>query len=422
MRRAESAFDSVIRKLAEVYTRPSVAPDRAAEIPAPTVLRLLGVTMGRKEAATQVPVTDSIPVEPRELLIALNLRSELGRGAGCRLAAELDRWAGRPAAELTARLARRLGVAPEALLEAGKLRREAAELAARESARAAKLGARILTRVDGDYPRALFDLALPPPVLYVQGELPAWPGVTVVGSRQCDLYGREVAELFGRELAAAGALVISGLAYGVDAAAHRGALAAEGGSTAAVLGCGLGVDYPPGHRDLAAKIAERGALLSEFPPGTPPARWQFPVRNRILAALAQAVVVVRAAARSGSLITVRYALELGRDIYAVPGRIFDRGAEGPNGLIREGAFLVQHPREILEHLDPPLSAREVELEAPPSSSKLLRQLPPAEERTVEELAEALKKSVAEIYAELLELELEGRVRRLPGGGYARRLT
>lgn len=357
----------------------------------------------------------------RELLILLNLQSELGRGACCRLAVERQEWMEKPLTSLSPSLARRLGVAPEALARAGTLRNQAPSTAAAEIERAQNLGARIVTMVEADYPSPLLDLALPPPVLYVWGELPRLPGVTVVGSRQCDLYGREVAELFGRELAAAGALVISGLAYGVDAAAHRGALAADTGRTVAVLGCGLGVDYPPGHRELAERIAARGGVISEFPPGTPPARWQFPVRNRILAAMAQAVVVVRATARSGSLITVRYALELGRDIYAVPGRIFDRGAEGPNGLIREGAYLVQHPREVLEHLDPPLSARDNESEAPAVTSKLLRQLPPAEARTVEDLAEALAKSVGEIQAELLELELAGLIRRLPGGGVARRL-
>ncbi len=401
--------------------------------------------MESREAATQVPVDNFTPdkkhqkdsadfdpkrsgrgAEPdpgaRDLLVALNLPGELARGAACRLAAELDLWAKRSASQLTASLARRLGVSAQALTKAGELRDQCGQLAEEQHRRAGKVGARIITRLDHDYPGPLLDLALPPPVLYVQGVIAARPGVTVVGSRQCDLYGREVAELFGRELAAAGALVVSGLAFGVDAAAHRGALAAPEGQTVAVLGCGLGVDYPPGHRELARQIAAQGALVSEFPPGTPPARWQFPVRNRLLAGLAQAVVVVRATARSGSLITVRYALELGRDIYAVPGRIFDRGAEGPNGLIREGAYLVQHPREVLEHLDPPLLARAKGSQVEVGGSALLRQLPPAEERSVEDLALALNKEVGEIQAELLELELSGQVRRLPGGVYARRLS
>jgi DNA processing protein len=283
----------------------------------------------------------------------------------------------------------------------------------------------VLTPADPGYPASLSELALPPAAIYVRGRLPEGPAVTIVGSRRMDLYGREVAEWFGRELAAAGAVVVSGFARGIDAAAHRGALAAPEGRTVAVLGCGLAVDYPRGHARLGDEIAARGALVSEFPPDTQPAQWQFPVRNRILAALSQATLVVRAGARSGSLITVRYALDLGRDVYAVPGRIFEEASHGPNTLIRDGAYLVQHPSEILETLEPPLATRKegpLPGASPGETDPLLAALPAAEARTPEELAATLGRPLPQVMAELLERELRGQVRRLPGGAYCRQLT
>jgi DNA processing protein len=377
--------------------------------------------------------TGAAPAIPRAraMLIALNQASGLPRSSLCRLGRELGRWLGESG---DAALEGELEVPPGSLERATAVRRQAEEIAAREEERAASLGASVLTLVDADYPRSLLDLSLPPPVLYVLGTLPAAPAVTIIGSRRVDLYGLAVAEAFGRDLAAAGAVVVSGFAHGVDAAAHRGALTAAGGRTVAVLGCGLAVDYPRGHARLARQIAERGALISEFPPGTAPAQWQFPVRNRILAALAQATLVIRATPRSGSLITVRHALDLGRDVYAIPGRIHEPGSQGPNGLIRDGAFLAQDPRDILENLDPPLGIRpprsphrsdreresvgEAALSAP--SSPLLAVLAPDEARTTEELALATGWPVERVVSELLTLELAGDVRRRPGGGYARR--
>ncbi len=320
-------------------------------------------------------------------------------------------------------MASALGVDGECLAVAERIRAQAPELAARERRRAAELGAEVLSAADAGYPASLAELALPPPAIYVKGRLPEGPAVTIVGSRRADLYGREVAELFARELAAAGAIVVSGFARGIDAAAHRGALAAPAGRTVAVLGCGLAVDYPRGHGKLGREIAARGALVSEFPPDTPPADWRFPVRNRILAALAQATLVVRSAARSGSLITVRHALELGRDVYAVPGRIFEEGSQGPHALIRDGAYLAQHPRDLLENLQPPLAGEQqghtwCAAEADP----LLAALPPAEARMPEEIAAAVGRPLPQVIAELLERELHGHVRRLPGGAYCRRLV
>lgn len=288
----------------------------------------------------------------RSRLIALNADPELARETICRLAASGWEWTEGPAVpQRLERLARTLSVPTAQLHRARLTLSRAGEGAAREVERAAGAGAAIVTALDPGYPPALRDLALPPPVLYVRGPLPANPAVAIVGSRGASPYGREAARLFGRELAALGLAIVSGFARGVDACAHAGALEAEGGLTVAVLGSGLDVDYPRGHRALGERIvAGGGALITEFPFGAEPRALNFPVRNRVIAALTLGVLVVQAAPRSGSLITARCALELGREVWAVPGPIFDPRAAGPNTLIRDGAFPAQHPRDILESL------------------------------------------------------------------------
>jgi DNA processing protein len=251
--------------------------------------------------------------------------------------------------------------------------------------------------------------------------------VAVVGSRRADAYGREAADLFARALAAAGVTVVSGFAQGIDAAAHRSALAAPGGRTVAVLGCGLGVDYPRGHGRLADEIAGRGAVMTEFPCGLIPRAWHFPLRNRSLAALAAGTLVVQAALRSGSLITARHALDLGRDVWAVPGRIFDESSLGANALIREGAQLVQHPADLLELLLPTAAAAQLALppaspepEPPPGfAGQVLAEIPPGAPRLAEEIAARLESPVDRVLAALLELELAGWVKRMPGPVYGR---
>src|SRR5947199_3709487 len=284
----------------------------------------------------------------RELLIALNTATEISRPAVYRLSRELDRWFN--AAGAPGLLAAELGVPEAQCAKALALRERARELAARETAEAETLNGHILTLDDPGYPPGLLQLSPPPPVITVRGELPDGPAVAIVGSRRADAYGREAAELFARSLAAAGVTIVSGFARGIDAAAHRGALGAPGGRTVAVLGCGLAVDYPRGHARLGDEIAAQGALVTEFPCGTTPRAWHFPVRNRIIAALSAGTLVVEATARSGSLVTARHALDLGREVWAVPGRLIDPRAAGPNALIRDGAALVQEPRDILESL------------------------------------------------------------------------
>ena len=371
---------------------------------------------------THNPVSD----KKRLLLIALNATLELERGVVCHLARHLDMgWhlddsRSVPEGDPNPRLSK------EILTKARLLACNPDAVAARELQRAERFGATIVTLVDPGYPEKLRDLALPPPVLYFRGTVTTAPSVAIVGSRQASRLGREIAELAGRELAIAGLCVVSGFARGVDAAAHRGALSATGGRTVAVLGCGLDVDYPRGHRSLGDQIAAQGAVISEFPFGTRPAARNFPVRNRIIAALSEGTLVVEATPRSGSLITAGLALELGRDVYAVPGALFDDRSVGPNTLIRDGALLVQHPRDIIESLSWEVrrhlvTAEEKPVEPPLSGPKgdLLQCMKTGHVYPPEALASSTAWPVERVLALLLELELTGWVRRHPGPAFGR---
>jgi DNA processing protein len=246
-------------------------------------------------------------------------------------------------------------------------------------------------------PSLLQSIHDPPVGLFVRGEAPldilSQPAVAIVGARACSGYGAAVARSLAREIAAAGFVVVSGLARGIDGEAHRGALDA-GGVTVAVLGCGVDRDYPAAHADLARRVCERGLVVSEYAPGVEPAPWRFPARNRIVAGLARATVVVEARERSGALITADLALEEGREVFAVPGEITSALSAGTNGLLKLGAA-------------PLTSAADLGIE-PPSrqgSSPLLELLP----ATADELVRATGQDAADIARELVELELAGRV-------------
>lgn len=374
-----------------------------------------------------MPPRRSLQPAPRELLLALNAVRDLPRAVICRLAREPERWGHRRSSEQLALLASALQVPRPHLETLQQLLPGAAEQAAAELRRAAALGAQAVVAGDPEYPAALAELALPPPVLFVRGQLSA-PGVAIVGSRRADAYGLEAATLFARDLAAAGLTVVSGFAHGVDAAAHRGALSIPGGRTIAVLGCGLGYNYPHGHSQLGAQIAASGALVSEFPCGSAPAPWNFPIRNRLIAALSEGTLVVQAAPRSGSLVTARLALELGREVYAVPGAIFNERSLGPNTLIRDGAHSVQHPKDILETLPEAVRAGLLQVEAPPDQSraqpaglagKIYQLLQRGAPQGPEEVAAQARVAVDGVLGALLELELLGLVRRMPGPAYCR---
>ena len=256
------------------------------------------------------------------------------------------------------------------------------------------------------YPSLLTALHDPPAVLHVRGDVQILtePAVAVVGARSCSPYGAQVARGLARELAGAGAVVVSGLARGIDGEAHRGALEA-GGRTVAVLGCGIDRDYPRSHAELAGRIRASGAVVSEYPPGTEPAPWRFPARNRIIAGLCAATVVVEARERSGALITADFALELGRDVFAVPGEITSLLSAGTNDLLRQGAAPLLGAEDVLSALGlengarrlPPLS---------PAAAQVLRLLADGA-RDADEVARSSGRTTAEVAAVLVELELAG---------------
>ena len=284
------------------------------------------------------------------------------------------------------------------------------------------MSARRVRRGTATYPGLLAAIFDPPPQLWVRGDgdlaILERPCLALVGARSCSSYGRAVARSLARDAAASGAVIVSGLARGVDGEAHRGALEA-GGLTVAVLGCGVDRDYPAAHRELARAIVEAGGLvLSEYEPGVEPAPWRFPARNRIIAGLSQVTVVVEARERSGALITADFALEQGREVMAVPGEITSALSAGSNGLLRQGAAPVTRTQDVLEALG--LEDATASTEAPPGevAAALLAVL--AEQAaTADELVRATGLAAGSVAAALVELELAGRV---SGGEGAYRST
>ncbi len=264
------------------------------------------------------------------------------------------------------------------------------------------------------YPDRLRELSDPPLGLFVAGEVPPGPAAAVVGSRRATAYGLHVAEMLGEALGRAGVCVVSGMARGIDGAAHGGCLAG-GGRTVAVWGTGPDRVYPPEHRALAERIRAAGALVTEFLPGTTPRRHHFPQRNRLVAGLAPVTVVVEAGARSGALVTARLALEEGREVFAVPGSILSEQSVGPNTLLRLGARPLLGPSDLLEELGAGPAA-----EAPAPADALASALPPGEALAADEIAERAGMGVDRVGVLLVELEVEGSVERLADGRYRRR--
>lgn len=313
---------------------------------------------------------------------------------------------------VAAPLARSLLAPPDATLEA---------LIDRTLAWAAEPGNTFLTLADPRYPAQLLNIADPPALLYVKGrlELLAAPQLGIVGSRNATAQGKANARHFARSLARAGMTICSGLAQGIDAAAHDGAL--EGaGSTVAVIGTGADVVYPARNRALAHRIAEAGALVSEFPLGTAPLAHHFPRRNRIIAGLSRGILVVEAAARSGSLITARLAGEQGRDVYAIPGSIHAPLSHGSHRLIRQGATLVETPEDILEEMMPCSPYRSGTRESLPEEYDALLQAIGHDPAGFDDLTQRSGLNAPQLAARLLELEFADRIIRLPGDFYQRR--
>ena len=301
----------------------------------------------------------------------------------------------------------------------------------RELTALGRMAVRVVTYLDPDYPARLKTIHDPPPLLSVSGTLSEADrhAVAIVGTRDATPAGRLVAERLSRGLAAAGLTVVSGLARGIDAVAHRSALEA-GGRTIAVLGCGIDRTYPPEHLALRKKIEERGSVLSELPLGAYPHAYHFPKRNRIISGLSFGVVVVEAAPQSGSLITARLAAEQGRDVFAVPGSVQSEQSRGTNGLIKQGAQLVESAEEILDALAPQFEPAfraqmrdrhatltglvQSQSRALDGDEATLYAALPAEPVHIDELIAKTGLPAASVSGLLLSLELKGAIRQLPG--------
>jgi DNA processing protein len=284
-------------------------------------------------------------------------------------------------------------------------------------------GVGIVTLWDEEaYPEALRSIYDPPALLYVLGRLPRGEAFAVVGSRRSSAAGRRLTRDVCSHLAERGITIVSGLARGIDSAAHEGAL--EKGLTVAVLGCGIDQIYPPENSRLFHRIASQGAILSEYPPGTPPMAGHFPGRNRIISGLSKGVLVVEAAQKSGSLLTADFALEQGREVFAVPGSVYDYGGEGVNRLLKDGAHLVTGPKDIMEVLWPDQALRRADPQQEENLPDNLAGNALAVYRALateplhpDQLARKCSLTPMELSAILLHLEFENRVEQLPGMRY-----
>jgi DNA processing protein len=292
-----------------------------------------------------------------------------------------------------------------------------------------EVGGKIVTLKDSAYPKRLRDIYDPPPLLYVRGELKEEDefAISIVGSRKTSPYGRGMTERMSQELARHGITIVSGMARGIDSLAHWGALSG-GGRTIAVLGCGVDVIYPPENRNLFTKIMDHGAVLSEFPMGSPPEGGHFPKRNRIISGLSIGVLVVQASAESGSLITAGFALEQGREVFAVPGNVGAEGSRGTHQLIKEGAKLVESSEDILEEILPQWRR---EREPTPRVEGPERDLTEEERILYERLGETpshidvlIRESQfdpGKVSSLLLNLELKGLVSQWPGKCFSKKM-
>ena len=351
-------------------------------------------------------------------------------GLGARMAGKLLREFGSPeaifSASLTALEAQHLPAAVAQALHS----RQPLSAAAKELAEAQAAGCRLLTWDEPPYPPRLREIYDPPPLLYVQGniELLNRYSIAIVGSRRPTPYGNQMAERLARDLADRGLVIVSGLARGIDACAHKGALSSVTGQTIGILGCGIDVVYPKENKKLFSEIQQRGVIISEFPLGTFPAPQNFPIRNRVIAGIALGVVVVEGAQYSGSLITARLAMEFGREVYGVPGNVTQLASFGPNQLIKQGAKLVTGWEDVVEELPTPVRAELLPVESASSQERaalVAESLGPgerilydllAEDKSlhVDELVETSGLSSSEVLASLFDLELKGVVRQLPG--------
>jgi DNA processing protein len=302
--------------------------------------------------------------------------------------------------------------------------------AEKELAQVKKLGCRLVNWDEGEYPRRLLEIYDPPPLLYLRGDpsVLSRHSIAIVGTRRPTPYGNQMAERLARDLAERGLVIVSGLARGVDSSAHKGACAAARGATIGVLGNGMDIIYPKENKKLFEQVAQRGAIITEFPLGFYPAPENFPVRNRIVAGMPLGVVVVEGAQYSGSLITARLAMEFSREVYGVPGNATQPTSFAPNQLIKQGAKLVTNWEDVVEELPTEVRAELFAVEQPtaeeraslfeqalsPIEKKLYDLLSTDAPRHVDELVERSELNSSVVLAALFELEMKGIVRQMPG--------
>jgi len=351
-------------------------------------------------------------------------------GLGARLTGKLLREFGSPEAVFNASLtALEAQHVPSAVAQAIHSR-QSLSAAAKELSQAEAAKCRLITWDETLYPQMLREIYDPPPLLYVKGnaELLNRHSIGIVGTRRPTPYGNQMAERLARDLAARGLLIVSGLARGIDATAHKGALGPTQGATVGILGCGVDVIYPKENRKIFAEIEERGAIISEFPMGTFPAPQNFPIRNRIIAGMTRGVVVIEGAQYSGSLITARLAMEFSREVFAVPGNATQPASFGPNQLIKQGAKLVTSWEDVVEELPTPIRAELLPVETTNGAERasLVEEgLSPAEKtlyallavdssKHVDELVEQSRMNSSEVLSALFELEMKSLVQQLPG--------
>lgn len=380
-----------------------------------------------------MPSPDPVPLmDPADLVAWLSLQAI--EGVGDRTVIKLVQAFGSPRSVLAADVQALTGVGCSVEL-AGRVRRGLDSAARRridrQVATIERTPIQVLSIFDAHYPERLRNIADPPPLLYLTGTIakPDEVAIAIVGGRRATPAGRLVTEEIARDLATSHVTVVSGLARGIDAAAHRGALAGKG-RTVAVLGCGIDRTYPPEHEGLRRSIEAHGAVMSELPVGAPPHSHHFPRRNRIISGLVWGVVVAEAAVESGSLITAKLALEQGREVFAVPGTVKEAACRGSNGLLKQGARLVEGAQDIIEEILPQLDARmraslgkEVggagAVKPRGKEERLVYEALSYDARSVDTVIEQTGLNAAQVAATLLTLELNGHVKQLPGQHYIR---
>jgi DNA processing protein len=356
-------------------------------------------------------------------------------GLGSRLCARLLKQFGSPESVFRASLSQLEGCNLPAAAAQAVFKKEAFKRAEKELARIKTIAnCGLINWTDPEYPQTLLQIYDPPVLLYVRGDsqILNLPCVSIVGTRRPTLYGTQMAERLGRELAARGLVILSGMARGIDSIGHFGALTMNGRAVG-VLGTGIDICYPKENKKLYEKVLERGAILSEFPLGTHPAPENFPVRNRIVAGMPLAVVVVEGAQYSGSLITARLAMEYGREVCGVPGNVTQPVSFAPNQLIKQGAKLVTNGEDVIEELPTPIRAMLVQAEKPEaeqrnllaaaslnsSEKKIFEMLSPDEPLPIDDIVERSGLNSSDVLATLFNLEMKGVVRQMPGKQFSK---